>query len=81
MICTLPDVLAKEIYETQGGTLAIYFFGVLESKLVSVLCLISESQTCMKHRVVPWSFFVFEFWSQNESVLCQNVDQHLVDLW
>ncbi len=54
MICTLPDVLAKEIYETQGGTLAIYFCGVLESKLVSVLCLISESQKCMKHRAAPW---------------------------
>ncbi len=34
-----------------------FVFWVLESKLVSVLCLISESQTCMKHRAVPWPFF------------------------
>ncbi len=26
VICTLPDVLAKPIYETQGGTLAIFSF-------------------------------------------------------
>ena len=57
VICTLPDVLTKAIYETQGGTLSISF--VLECKLVSVLYLISESQTCMKHRAAPWQFFYF----------------------
>ena len=57
VICTLPDVLTKAIYETQGGTLSISF--VLECKLVSVLYLSSESQTCMKHRAAPWPFFYF----------------------
>ncbi len=57
VICTLPDVLTTAIYETQGGTLSISF--VLECKLVSVLYLISESQTCMKHRAAPWQFFYF----------------------
>ncbi len=58
------------------------FFGwVLQSQLVSVLCVISDSPTCIKYRAVPWLFF-FEFLScKRVSVLRQNVDQHLMDSW
>ena len=80
--CTLPDFVPRKRYKLPGGTPAIFFVCVCGLFFCCpVLCLIFYTPEGIKYRAVPWPFFFLVLESKRVAILCQNVDQLLVNLW
>ena len=81
---TLPAAAQSRKPGIQGGALAIFFCSFLKAKRVLLFrysaCRSAVPKTRNTGRSARHFFFYFLEWKRG-SVLCQNVDQHVVDLW